>query len=69
MTVYYKVVEVWCKFPFQSEIEERYCLFSFSRKNWKTIRSLGINSNTSIKEKESYLKEQLSIKRVTVIKI
>lgn len=69
MIVYYKVIEVWCKYPFQSEIEERYCLFSFSRKKFKTIGNLRVDSNTSIKNKETYLKEQLNINKVTVIKL
>lgn len=69
MTVYYKVVEEWCKYPFQSEIEERYCLFSFSRKKFKIINNLRIDSNTSIQDKEIYLKEQLNINKIIVIKI
>jgi len=69
MIVYYRVIEVWCKYPFQSEIEERFCLFSFSRKKWKEILGLKIYSNTSIKNKEEYLKEQLNLKSVKVIKI
>lgn len=69
MTVYYKVIEEWCKYPFQSEIEERYCLFSFSRKKFKEILNLKIDSNTSVKDKEEYLKEQLNINNVKVIKL
>lgn len=69
MTVYYKVIEVWCKYPWQNEIEERYCLFSFSRKKFKEIRPLKIDSNTSIKDKEDYLKEQLSVNKVTIVKL
>lgn len=69
MIVYYKVFEVWCKYPFQSEIEERFCLFSFSRKKFKEILNLKIDSNTSIKEKEDYLKERLDINKITVIKL
>ena len=69
MTVYYKVIEEWCKYPFQSEIEERYCLFSFSRKKFKEILNLKMDSNTSIEDKEDYLKEQLNINKVKVIKL
>lgn len=68
MTIYYRVFDEWCDYPFQDTIEERYCLFSFSRKKFKEILNLKINSNTSIKEKEEYLKEQLNIKTVKVIK-
>ena len=69
MIIYYKVFEVWNVYPFQSEIEERYCLFSFSRRKFKEILNLKIDSNTSIKEKEDYLKEKLNVNKVTVFKI
>jgi len=69
MTVYYKVIEVWCSYPWQSEIEERFCLFSFSRKKFKEILGLKLDSNTSIKDKEEYIKKQLDLKTVKIIKI
>ncbi|MBP1165081.1 hypothetical protein JOE44_001965 [Chryseobacterium sp. PvR013] len=68
MKIYYKVIEVWCKYPFQDTIDHRYCIFSFTRKPFKNIE-LKIDSNTSIKDKEEFLKERLGFKKVTVEKI
>ena len=69
MIVYYKVIEVWGKYPFHQEIDCRYCEFSFSKKKFKAIQNLKMDSNTSIKDKEEYLKEKLKIKKVTVLKL
>jgi hypothetical protein len=69
MTIYYKVIEVWCPYPWQSEIEERHCLFSFSAKKFKEILGLKIDSKTSIKDKEEYVKKQLDLKTVKIKKL
>ncbi len=69
MTVYYKVIEVWCDYPFHQEIDYRYCVFSFSKRKFKKIENLQIDSKTSIQEKEDYLKEKLNLKKVTVLKV
>jgi hypothetical protein len=69
MTIYYKVIEVWCEYPFQSVIDYRYCIFSFSRKKFKQITDLIIDSTTSIKEKEEYLKLKLDLEKVKIIKL
>jgi hypothetical protein len=69
MEIYYKVVEVWFKYPFQSEIDYRYCVFSFSKKKFKQISDIIMDSTTSIKEKEEYLKLKLDLKKVKVIKL
>ena len=42
MKIYYKVTEVWCEYPFQSEIDYRYCTFSFSKKK---LSQLGLKVN------------------------
>lgn len=68
MNVYYKVIEVWCKYPFQDTIDERYCIFSLSKKPFKDL-GLKIESNTSIKDKEEFIKESLGFKKVTILKI
>lgn len=69
MKIYYKVIEVWWKYPFQSEIEYRYCVFSYSKRKFKEIPNLTMDSTTSIKEKEEFLKSNLSLKKVEVIKL
>lgn len=69
MIVYYKVVEVWCDYPFQTEIDYRYCIFSFSKKKFKQITDIVMDSTTSIKEKEDYLKIKLDVKKINVIKL
>jgi hypothetical protein len=69
MIVFYKVIEVWCDYPFQTEIDYRYCVFSFSKKKFKEVEGLTMKSNTSIKEKEDFLKEKLNIKKINVVKL
>jgi len=69
MNIYYKVIEVWCNYPFQHEIDYRYCIFSYSKRKFKQINGLRIDSNTSIKDKEEYLQKELKLKSVKVIKL
>lgn len=69
MTIYYRIIDVWCKYPFQDTIDYRYCEFSYSKKRFKSIENLKIDSQTSIKEKEDYLKKELNLKNVIVKKI
>jgi hypothetical protein len=69
MKIYYKVTEVWCDYPFHTEIDYRYCTFSFSKKKFKQITDLIMDSTTSIKEKEEYLKMKLNLNKVEVIKL
>ena len=68
MKIYYKVIEVWCEYPFQDTIDHRYCIFSFTKKPFKDV-DLKLESNTSIKDKEDFLKERLGLKKVIVEKI
>ncbi|NML69998.1 hypothetical protein HHL23_09315 [Chryseobacterium sp. RP-3-3] len=68
MIIYYKVIEVWCPYPFQDIIDHRYCIFSFTKKPFRDIK-LKIESNTSIKEKEEFLKERLGLKKIQVLKV
>lgn len=69
MTIYYRVVEVWCDYPFHQEIDYRYCEFSYSKRKFKAIENLRMDSNTSIQDKEDYLKEKLKLKKVIVLKV
>ncbi len=69
MIIYYKVIIVWSKYPFQDEVDEKYCEFYTSKVKRKVIEGLRMDSNTSIQEKEAYLKEKLNLKRVTVKKL
>jgi hypothetical protein len=62
MTMYYRVIEVWCKYPFSDVIDERYCIFSLSKRKFKAIDNLRIDSNTSIAEKEKYIFEQTGLR-------
>lgn len=68
MNIYYKVIEIWCKYPFQDTIDERYCIFSLTKKPFNDL-GLKIESNTSIKQKEDFIKEKLGFKKVTINKI
>lgn len=62
-TIYYKVVKIWHKSPFQNTLDEKKVEFyeEFKGKLVK-IESLKIDSNTSIKEKEDYVEKQLGEK-------
>lgn len=62
MKIYYKVIEVWCKYPFQDTIDYRYCIFSYKKKPFTSI-GITMPSNTSIKEKEDFLKQELKVKK------
>ena len=67
--IYYKVIEVWCSYPFQNEIDYRYCIFSYSKRKFKKIEDIIMDSTTSIKEKQEYLKMKLNLNNVEVIKV
>lgn len=69
MIIFYKIIEVWCKYPFQQEIDYRYCEFSYSKKTFRKIKGLKLRSDTSIHEKETYLKKELNLKKLTVQKV
>jgi hypothetical protein len=53
--IYYKVTEVWCEYPFQSEVDYRFCMF-FQKKKFKQITDLIMDSTTD-KRKEEYFKK------------
>lgn len=69
MKIYYRVITEWCKWPFNNEVDKRYCVFSYSKKRFSPIDGIEMDSDTSIKEKEEYLKQKLNLKKVTVEKI
>lgn len=69
-TIYYKIHTIWCRFPFQDVIDEKYVKFYRKVKNkYIMIPQLEIESNTSIEEKKEYIRKELNIKRVNIIKI
>ncbi len=68
MKIYYRVIEVWCDYPFQDTIDRRYCVFSYKKRPFTPI-GLQMPSDTSIKEKEEFLKSKLNLKKVIVEKI
>jgi len=70
MEVFYKVVIEWCKYPFHNEIEDKYAEFFIkNKKKYLKLHSLKIGSNTTIKQKLNYLKENYSEKVIKVIKM
>lgn len=69
MIIYYKVIIEWQKYPFNDCIDKKYCLFSYSRKKFKAIEGLEIDSNTSIQDKINYLKTELKIRKIQIEKI
>ncbi len=69
-TIYYRIIIVWCKWPFQDEVDEKYVEFYVKRKKrFNSILGLKMESNTSIEDKVKYLREKLVVKKLTVIKI
>lgn len=70
MTIYYKIIIIWCKYPFQDVVDEKFVEFYYrKKKKFIKIDSLKMDSNTTIKEKEEYLKTELSIKKVNIVKL
>ncbi len=64
---FYKVVEIWAKYPFSDEIEERYVEFyelgkkkPSGKRPLLKLNGLRMDSATSIKDKEDYLKTQIN---------
>lgn len=68
-TIYYKVVIEWCKYPFHQEIERKYVEFSYTKKKFRPIEGLEMDSDTSIEEKTAYLRGKLKIHPIKVEKI
>lgn len=71
MIIYYRRFTTYQSYPDNDQKDEDYILFSTSRKKFdkNIIEGVKYNPNTSIKEKENFLKEHLKVKKVTVIKI
>lgn len=74
MNIYYKIEITWCKFPFQNEVYEKFVEFyektkGKGSKKFKKIEGLRMETSTSIKEKEEYIKNELQLKKVTITKI
>jgi len=74
MTIYYKVHVIWCKYPFQDVIDEKYVKFYRKVKNkgsnrFQMILELEMKTNTTIEEKKEYLRKELNERNINVIKI
>ncbi|TDQ79533.1 hypothetical protein CLV99_0975 [Sphingobacterium yanglingense] len=69
MTIYYKVIIKWQKYPMNDCIDKKYCLFSYSKRKFKAIEGLEMDSNTSIQEKIDYLKLKLKVRKIQIEKI
>lgn len=73
-TYYCKTVTVFEKYPFQTEVKERFVEFyiktkSKGSKRFQKIEGLKFNSNTSLKEKENYLKSNLEKENIKLFKL
>jgi len=70
MTVYYRVITVWCKWPFNDVVDEKYCEFSKSKGHFdKQKLPFRMESNTSIEQKQEFVKEKLNLNSVTIKKL
>ncbi|AZA82206.1 hypothetical protein C1637_09750 [Chryseobacterium lactis] len=71
MIIYYKRIITYHKYPDNDQKDQDYILFSTSLKKFdkNVIEGVKFNPNTSIEEKENFLKQHLKIKKVTVKKI
>jgi len=69
-TIYYKLITVWHKYPWQTEVNYRYVEFYDKvKKKYVKLEGLSIEPTTSIKQKEDYLKQELKLDKVKVIKL
>ncbi|MDV2459854.1 hypothetical protein CMU99_16170 [Elizabethkingia anophelis] len=71
MVIYYKRIITYHKWPDNDDKAEDYVVFSLSKTKFdkNIIDGLRFRPDTSIKEKEDFLKERLNLKKVTVKKI
>lgn len=69
MTIYYKIIIEWQKYPMNDCIDKKYCLFSYSKKKFRPIEGLEMDSDTSLQDKEEYLKEELKVRKIQIEKI
>jgi hypothetical protein len=73
-TYYYQTVTIFEKYPFQSEVKERFVEFyvktkSKGSKRFQKIEGLRFKSNTSLTEKENYLKANLEKENIKLLKL
>ncbi|RBW62909.1 hypothetical protein DS884_00935 [Tenacibaculum sp. E3R01] len=69
--IYWKKIEVWCKYPFQHEIDYRYIEFhSKKRHNYKTKLSFHCASTVVGKNRVSFVANELGLnpKNVKLVK-
>lgn len=67
MTIYYRIVTVWCKWPFNDEVEDRYIEFSKSKNKFEPIEGLRMKTGLPPSEKVKYLHKYFN-RKVTVEK-
>lgn len=59
MIVYYRIVTVYGKYPFNQDIEDRYLEFSLSKRKWKTIEGLNMKTTVHPEERIMVVSEHL----------
>ena len=74
MTIYYKTITVLCEYPFNDEVDYRYCEFytktkSKGSKRYQKIDDLVFESATTLKDKIKYLETMLEQKDIELIKL
>lgn len=67
INVYWKKVEVWCKYPFQQEIDHRYIEFhSKKRSNYKTKHPFTCSSQVVNQDRRRFVAKELGVKSKTI---
>jgi len=74
MNVYYKVITVWCDYPFNDVVDYKYIEFytktkSKGSKRYKKIEGTPFEKNTTLVTKMPFLKEKLKQSKITLIKL
>lgn len=71
MIIYYKRITTYHKYPDNDQKDEDYVVFSKSLKkfNKHIIDGITFNPDSSLQEKEKFLKDYLNVKKITVKKI
>lgn len=74
MDIFYKTITVFCKYPFQTEVDYKYVEFykktkRKGSKRYVKIENLVFDSDTTTNEKIEFLKEALDQKEITLTKL
>jgi len=57
MKVYWKKITVWCKYPFQDIVDNRYIALSTQVKNFDTYVFMELPTSTTMEERLKYVQE------------